>query len=98
MHPTFKFSGKVWIYPGVGGWHFVSLPGTVSERIRKCIVEQKPWGYVKVRATIGKTSWQTGLWPQKQDGVYLLVIKAEVRRREDIRVSNTVRGTIVLLS
>ncbi|TXH02395.1 MAG: DUF1905 domain-containing protein, partial [Candidatus Moraniibacteriota bacterium] len=52
---------------------------------------------VKVRATIGNTSWQTGLWPQAKEGVYLLVIKAPVRHKEDIREGDTVRGVITLL-
>lgn len=75
----------------------MSLPQTVSARIRTAIVEKRPWGYVKVRATIGETSWQTGLWPQAKEGVYLLVIKADVRRKEDIREGDTVKGTITLL-
>lgn len=95
--PAFKFSGKVWIYPGPGGWHFVSLPKKVSGQIRKSVLEKRPWGYVKVRATIGQTSWQTGLWPQAKEGVYLLVIKAPVRHKEGIHEGDTVRGKIVLL-
>ena len=52
---------------------------------------------MKVRATIGQTSWQTGLWPQAKEGVYLLVIKAPVRHKEGIHEGDTVRGKIVLL-
>lgn len=94
---NFKFTGKVWRYPGAGGWHFVTLDKKTSVRIRKAIVEKRPWGYVKVRATIGKTSWQTGLWPQAKDQVYLLVIKAPVRTKEGIREGDTVKGNIILL-
>ncbi len=94
---VFKFSGKVWIYPGTGGWHFVTLDEQVSARIRRSIVEKRPWGYVKVASTIGETSWQTGLWPQAKEGVYLLVIKQAVRAKEDIREGDSVRGRIELL-
>lgn len=94
---AFKASGKVWRYPGAGGWHFVTLPEKVSANIRKAIVEQRPWGYVKVRATIGKTSWQTGLWPKAKEKVYLLVIKADVRKKEEICEGDTVRVSLNLL-
>lgn len=93
----FTFSGRVWRYPGTGGWHFVTLDEQVSARIRRSIVEKRPWGYVKVRATVGRTSWQTGLWPQAKEGVYLLVIKQAVRAKEGIREGDTVRGSIELL-
>lgn len=94
---VFNFSGRVWRYPGTGGWHFVTLPEKVSAQIRKAIVEPRPWGYVKVQVTIGKTSWQTGLWPQAKDKVYLLVIKASVRIKERIAEKDTVRGVLTLL-
>ncbi len=94
---VFKFSGKVWRYSGIGGWHFVTLSEKVSAQIRKTIREPCPWGYVKVRATIGKTSWQTGLWPQAKEKVYLLVIKAEVRQKEGVREGDHVRGSIELV-
>lgn len=95
--PRFAFSGKVWRYPSAGGWHFVSLSQQVSAKIRKSIVEKRPWGYVKVKATIGETSWQTGLWPQAKEGVYLLVIKQAVRAKEDIREGDTVHGSLEIL-
>lgn len=93
----FSFSGKVWRYPGTGGWHFVTLSEKVSVQIRKAVQELRPWGYVKVKATIGKTSWQTGLWPQAKEKRYLLVLKKEVRKKEGIVEGSTVRGTIIIL-
>ena len=97
MSGNFSFSGEVWRYPGAGGWYFVSLPKKISEHIKKANTHPKPWGYVKVRATIGKTSWQTGLWPQAKEGVYLLVIKASVRTKEGIRERDKVRARVELL-
>lgn len=96
MKKNFSFSGAVWRYPGAGGWHFVSLPKKISAQIKQANTNPKPWGYVKVHAAIGKTSWQTGLWPQAKEGVYLLVIKASVRAKEGIQEGDKIQARMEL--
>ncbi len=79
----------VWIYPGLGGWHFVTLDKTLSEQIKKTASSYGA-GFVKIKATIGKTSWQTALFPHKQSGAYLLSIKASVRKKEEVYEGDTI--------
>ncbi|HEY8065577.1 MAG TPA: DUF1905 domain-containing protein [Methylosinus sp.] len=83
-------TGKIWRYPGKGGWYFVSL----SEEDSRALKEEKRidrtfYGYVPVTATLGARVWMTTLFPSK-DGPYLLAIKADVRAKERIGVGDEV--------
>ncbi|MBL8158466.1 DUF1905 domain-containing protein [bacterium] len=81
---SFEVKGKVWRYEGQGAWHFVYVPKDLSQRIKDAARNKKVgFHFVRVKATIGKTSWQTTLFPTK-DGPYLLAIKADVRHKENI--------------
>ncbi len=80
---TINFSAKVVIWTGDLGWHFVYLPKDFYKKIRE---SQKSYGggFVRVLAKIGKTSWETSLFPYKRELTYLLAIKKAVREKEDI--------------
>jgi hypothetical protein len=81
----YKFKGRVWLYTGAGAWHFVTLPKPISAEIKKRFSPlQKAWGSVPVLAHIGKTRWDTSIFPDKKAGAYVLPLKAEVRRQEHI--------------
>lgn len=94
----FSFTEKVFKYGGVGGWHFVALPQKLSDEVKEASKNKKKvaWSYIKVKATIGKTTWLTTLFPGK---VYpcLLAIKAQVRHAEGIREDDTVKVSCTLL-
>ena len=49
------------------------------------------WGAVRVQVTIGSTSWDTSIFPSLELKVYILPIKAEVRKKEKIAVGNDVQ-------
>jgi hypothetical protein len=51
---------------------------------------------VKVRAKIGRTSWETTLFPTKAKE-YLLAVKAAVRQTEDLSEGDRVRVILDLL-
>jgi hypothetical protein len=77
--------GKVWAYPGQGGWRFVTIPKEISRRIEAFAPGPRPaFGSVRVAVSIGKTTWRTSLFPDKRARGYLLPLKAEVRKRERI--------------
>lgn len=91
----YKLRSKVWLYPGMAGWHFISVPNKESEIIKKNFSQAaKGWGSLPVAATVGKTTWDTSIFPDKKSGTYLLPLKAEVRRKEDIRAKETVTCTL----
>lgn len=93
--PIFKFKAKVWLYQGPTTWYFVTLPKAESEQIRFHGAEKMAgWGSVRMHVTIGKTKWDTSVFPEKKSGCYILPLKAAVRKAEDIEENDTI--TILL--
>lgn len=93
---TFTVRAKVWRTPGKGGWHFLTLSRAASNAIRVLPRQQKSgWGSVRVKATIGASTWFTSVFPAK-DGLYVLAVKASVRKAEGIADGGTVRATLTL--
>ena len=73
------------MYAGPGGWHFVTLPTNQAEAIKSLFQDlRRGWGSVPVHVTIGRTSWNTSLFPDRASGSYLLPVKAAVRNKEGI--------------
>mgnify|MGYP001274225394 CR=1 FL=1 len=92
----FQIKSKVWIWPGVGGWHFVYVDRKFNKKIKEL---GKPYGggFVKIKAKLGKTSWETALFPYKKEDVYLLSIKATVRKKESVFDGDEVKIKIEIL-
>ena len=91
----YEFSVKVWLWTGDTPWHFVSLPKPDSEEIKTLFGEMKRgWGSLPVQVTIGKTSWKTSIFPDKKSGQYLLPLKAQARKAENISAGGTISLTI----
>jgi hypothetical protein len=95
---SFEVKGKVWRYPGEAAWYFVYVPQKPSQQIKDTARNKKKVGFhfVKVKATIGKTTWNTSLFPTK-DGPYLIAIKADVRHKEGIDEGDAVKINCSLL-
>ena len=93
----FTVTGKVWRYEGAGAWHFVYVPKDLSQKIKDGARNKRKAGFhfVRVKATIGKTSWNTSLLPTK-DGPYLIAVKADVQKKEDIADGDTIKIDCVL--
>lgn len=97
MH-TFKTTAEVWLYPGMAAWHFISVPKTMTAKIKKQYEGlARGFGSLKVKAIIGKTSWKTSIFPDNKTGTYLLPLKAEVRKKENISAGKKVKFTIEIL-
>jgi hypothetical protein len=93
----FVTTGKVWRYEGPGGWHFLTVDKKTAQGIRFFAEDRaSKLGSVKVRAKIGKTSWETSLFPTKA-GEYLLAIKASVRKAEKVSDGDRVRVKLELI-
>ena len=85
LKASYRVSGKVWLYPGTAGWHFITLPKKQSADIKSHFgMFRRGFGSLSITATIGKTSWKTSIFPDKKSGAYLLPVKADVRKRERI--------------
>ncbi len=90
------FSAKVWVYPGVGGWHFVYLPKKEALRISAQHTKKVGFGFIPVTVAVGGTHWKTTLFPSKREGTYLLAIKASIRKKEGIYEGDTIAITLRL--
>ena len=92
---TYRIEGVVWKWPGDMGWHFVTLDKALSKKI-KSVARTYGAGFVKVRATVGNSTWNTALFPHTQSQAYLLAIKASIRKKEDVFEGDHVSITFVL--
>jgi Domain of unknown function (DUF1905) len=86
---TLTFSALCWLYSGKGAWYFVTLPPDSAAEISyfsKALNGGKRagWGSVRVTVQVGKTIWQTSLFPDSKNKSYVLPIKAAVRKTENI--------------
>ncbi len=84
-----EFTGKIWFWRGPAPWFFVTIPEKESGDIQAISrVVTYGWGVIPVHIRIGKTEFQTSLFPK--DGLYIVPIKASVRKAEGLEEGNNV--------
>lgn len=82
---TYRFTAELWLHQGEGTWHFLTVPADVSDDIEALTAHRRAgFGSVRVRVTIGATSWATSVFPDTRRQAYVLPVKKDVRRREDL--------------
>ena len=98
MAKPYRVKGKVWVHPGeMGAWHFVAVDKKQSAELKEKYAKMKRgFGSLRVRVTLGKTSWDTSIFPEKRSGTYLLPLKAAVRRAEGIQEGDTIQFTLAI--
>ena len=96
MEPTFEFPATTWLHPK-GSWVFLTVPDDESEEIRDIAPHPGGFGSVRVRVSVGGSVWKTSLFPQRNDGPYVLPLKKDIRRRENIEVGDTVEVALTIL-
>lgn len=70
-----SFRGKLFRYPGAGGWHFVTVPE------KHAPLATHAWGRTPVTAIVDGQEWKTSVWRGKE-GRTLLAIPKWVRRQK----------------
>ncbi len=94
---SYKFKEKVWKYKGKGGWHFITLPKNISQKIRKNHgLDEEGWGRLKTLAKIGQSQWKTAIWYDSKSKAYLLPVKSLIRRAENIQKDSAISVIVVL--
>lgn len=95
---SLRIEGRLWMWSGPSAWYF--LPTTKEQGAKlRAVQKGRPragFGSLRVRATIGKTSFETSLFPTK-DGPYLLPVKASVRKSEGLFDKSKVVAKCVFL-
>ncbi|MGI5286240.1 DUF1905 domain-containing protein [Nonomuraea polychroma] len=94
------FDAELWIWDArrADSWTFVSLPAEESEEIQDMTGgSRRGFGSLRVRVTIGGSSWRTSIFPDKGSGCYALPIKRAVREAEGLGAGDVARVTVELL-
>ncbi len=85
----FEFNGKIWFWRGPAPFFFVTMPEEQSHDLKAISsAVTYGWGVIPVRVQIGNTEWKTSLFPK--DGLYLVPIKASVRKAEHLEEGDDV--------
>lgn len=95
-----EFDGELWAWDArrADSWTFVSLPGEASEEIRELVAgPRRGFGSLRVRVTIGGSTWLTSIFPDSGRDTYVLPIKRAVRTAEAIDVGDIVTVTVELI-
>jgi hypothetical protein len=94
------FDAELWQWDARRGdsWVFVSLSRETSEEIRERDVgPRRGFGSVRVRATIGESTWTTSIFPDGARGCYVLPLKRAVRRAEELEVGDIAAVTVEII-
>ena len=94
---SFTMRSKVWLYPGMADWRFLTLPKKQGKEIKANFGKHaRGWGSLPVSITIGKTAWNTSIFPDKKSGSYVLPLKSKIRKAEKILDDSTVTFSLTL--
>jgi hypothetical protein len=86
---VFEFNNKIWYWRGPAPWFFVTVPEEQSRDLSAIAgMVTYGWGVIPVEVQIGKTIWTTSLFPK--DDLYLVPVRANVRKAENIEEGDLV--------
>ncbi len=93
----YDFKAEIWQHQSEGGWFFVSLPMAISKEIRDNLKwQEEGWGRMKVIATVKGIAWHTAIWFDNKHDTYLLPLKAEIRKKADLRSGDIIDVSIAV--
>lgn len=94
------FDAELWKWEArrADSWTFVTLPADVSEEIRDLAGgSRRGFGSLRVRVTVGGSTWTTSIFPGSGSGNYVLPIKRPVRTVEALDVGDIATVTVELI-
>jgi len=88
----YTIRGTLWLYPSEkANWYFVTIPKKETEAINVAYKHMKRgWGSLPCEVSLGKTKWTTSIFPETKSQIYLLPIKALVRKNEGVAEGDTI--------
>jgi hypothetical protein len=93
------FDAELWIWDArrTETWTFVSLPADAAEEIRdRAEGSTRGFGSLRVRVTVGGSTWSTSIFPGTGGG-YVLPIKRAVRTAESLDPGDTASLRVEIL-
>ncbi|WP_407318751.1 DUF1905 domain-containing protein [Isoptericola halotolerans] len=91
-----SFTAPMWQWAARQGdaWWFVTLPPEESDVLADIPLPPRGFGSVRVRVTVGATTWQTSVFPSKEHEAFILPMKKTVRRAENLGPDTLVEVTL----
>lgn len=94
----YRFDAELWLHAGEAAWCFVTLPEDASDDIEARTVDQaRGFGSVRVRVTVGATTWATSVFPDSKRGAYVLPMKKTMRKAEGLQDGDVVSIVLALV-
>ncbi|HWG99018.1 MAG TPA: DUF1905 domain-containing protein [Pilimelia sp.] len=94
------FDAELWVWDARRGdtWVFVSLPAAAAEEIRDLAGgRRRGFGSLRVRVTVGASTWRTSIFPDRARGTYVLPVKRAVRTAEQLAAGDRTAVTVELV-
>lgn len=90
------FTARLWRWESRSdSWYFVTLPQEFSDELRELPRPPRGFGSIRVRVTLGSTSWSTSVFPDAQrSGCYVVPVKRSVRDAERVGHEDAVELTV----
>lgn len=94
----YTFTAKLWMTPGEAAWYMITLPPNIAEKISAIPVPfRRGFGARYVSVLIGKSKWQTSIFPDSKTHSYVLPIKKEVRLKNKLQRGENVAVSLELI-
>ena len=94
------FDAELWTWDArrADTWVFVSLPADASEEVKALTAgRRRGFGSVRVRVTVGGSTWTTSIFPDAARGVYVLPVKRAVRTAEGLADGDRAAVTVEVI-
>lgn len=70
----------------------MTLPTAVADELRDVFPPVGPgFGSIRVTVTVGASTWDTSVFPDKKSGSFLLPVKQDIRRTNKLVAGDTVQ-------
>jgi hypothetical protein len=91
-----RFTAPLWQWDARqdDSWWFVTVPPDESDQLAELPLPPRGFGSIRVRVTVGSTTWSTSVFPSNQEKGYVLPVKRAVRQAEGIGPGDVVTVTL----
>ncbi|MAI00232.1 MAG: hypothetical protein CMN47_03990 [SAR116 cluster bacterium] len=93
----YEFEAALWLYPGMEGWHFITLPADAAEEIRFFHQKRRGFGSIRVSIRCSDCDWRTSIFPDKNSGSFIFPVKASVRKSAGLMAGKTAQYHLAIL-
>ena len=97
----YTFTAQIWKYTGENAWYFVTLPEDIAEEIKALtalhLLARRGFASLRVVVTIGTSTWDTSIFPDKKTASFLLPIKKSVRTANKLSDASIVAIELVVI-